>query len=122
MNSEFLNQKETKLSFKLRFNSRMIEIPIEQIVYLEGDCNYTLVCTKNHKKYVTAKTLKKCEAELDQSFVRIHKSHIINLNYIKMIDLDNKSSEITLELGKQVEVSRRKMKNLSDRMNILLGF
>jgi two-component system, LytTR family, response regulator len=115
MNHETLTQSSPK--FKLRFNNQLILIPIEQIVYLQGECNYTLVCTKNNKQYITAKTLKKCEAELDQRFVRVHKSHIININCIKAIDLDNKSNGITLELGKQVEVSRRKMKGLSNKMN-----
>ncbi len=104
--------------FKLRFNSHIISIPFEQIVYLEADINYTLVCTKNNKKYVTAKTLKKCGAILDQRFVRVHKSHIINVSCIKTMDWHNRLCEIVMDSGKQIEVSRRKMKDLTDRMNI----
>jgi two-component system LytT family response regulator len=55
----------------------------DDIVYIEGDNNYSNIHMKNGNKLVISKTLAYVEPKLsDYPFLRIHKSHIINLKYI----------------------------------------
>ncbi|MFN5982030.1 MAG: LytR/AlgR family response regulator transcription factor, partial [Fluviicola sp.] len=50
----------------------------------EADSNYTEIHLTNGKKVVSSKTLKEIELVLlTSSFIRVHKSHLINLNFIK---------------------------------------
>jgi two-component system, LytTR family, response regulator len=98
---------------KLHCSNRLITIPTEKIIRLEGDCNYTVVHTQN-KKYVSARTLKHFEGILDKDFfIRVHKSHIVNLRYMK--DVQPVNSEIKFDEGKPIEVSRRKLKEVVEK-------
>ncbi|MFN6084778.1 MAG: LytR/AlgR family response regulator transcription factor [Fluviicola sp.] len=55
-----------------------------EIIRAEADSNYTEIHLTNGKKVVSSKTLKEIELVLlTSSFIRVHKSHLINLNFIK---------------------------------------
>jgi DNA-binding LytR/AlgR family response regulator len=49
-------------------------------------------------------------------FVRVHKSHIVNMRYI--IDLEPACFEIKFEKGNSIGVSRRKLKELVKKFAI----
>ncbi|MBO4864022.1 MAG: response regulator transcription factor [Eubacterium sp.] len=52
------------------------------IILLRADSNYVKINTKNSERIVTC-TLKECEKKLGGlPFVRIHKSYIVNLDYV----------------------------------------
>ncbi len=56
---------------------------IDEIIHCKADSNYTEIHTTNGKKVVISKTLKSVEEMLDSSnFLRVHQSHLINLNYL----------------------------------------
>lgn len=56
----------------------------EDIVYLEASGNCTVLYFKDETRYLDTRTLKIYEDMLNpQTFYRIHKSHIINLDYLK---------------------------------------
>jgi two-component system, LytTR family, response regulator len=98
---------------KLSHSSHLVTIPVEKIVRLEGDCNYTVVHTQT-KKYVSARTLKHFEGILDENFfIRVHKSHIVNIRYMK--DVQPSNSEIKFDEGRPIEVSRRKLKEVVEK-------
>lgn len=98
---------------KLHHSNRLVTIPTEKIIRLEGDCNYTVVHTQN-KKYVSARTLKHFEGILDKNFfIRVHKSHIVNMRYMK--DVQSVNSEIKFDEGKPIEISRRKLKEVVEK-------
>lgn len=101
---------------KLHYSNRFVSIPVEKIIRLEGDCNYTVVHTQN-SQYVSSRTLKHFEDILDEDiFVRVHKSHIVNLRHIK--DLEPACFEIKFEKGNPIEVSRRKLKEVVKKFAI----
>jgi len=57
---------------------------VGDIVRLESDSNYTNVHLKNGEKILVSKPMKHFEDFLDETeFVRIHNSHIVNVNYLK---------------------------------------
>jgi len=101
---------------RVQCSSQWIQVPFKNIIRLEGECNYTIVYTA-HNKYVAAKTLKDFEKLLDGStFVRVHKSHIINMCYLQKLEIEKKSREISIEGGRQVEVSRRRLRKVIDKI------
>jgi two-component system, LytTR family, response regulator len=58
-------------------------LDINEIVSLQADSNYTIIHKQDMQKIVVSKTLKDFEELLDQNqFVRIHKSHIVNLKCV----------------------------------------
>lgn len=59
-------------------------LDVSEIVSLEADGNYTIIHCKDLQKKVITKTLKDFEEVLDDNrFVRIHKSYIVNLEYVR---------------------------------------
>jgi len=94
---------------------------IDDILRLEADGCYTTIVTKDKKNSVISRTLKDFEASLPKEyFFRIHKSHLINLKYIK--DYSNFSGNfVTMSDGSQVEISRRKTPEFIQRVKIFLN-
>lgn len=55
----------------------------DDIIRCESDGSYTMVHIKNNKKILLSKKIKDLEDLLsDLSFFRVHRSHIVNLNYV----------------------------------------
>ena len=78
------------------------------ILYCEADSNYCKIVCLDGKKIVLSKTLKFIEELLPTSvFQRIHKSYLVNLNYVTRF---NKTNELIVELsnGQTLPVSIRK--------------
>lgn len=65
-------------------------LKFEDIVYLKADNNSTDFKLKNDKIITAYKTLKHFEQTLPYNFVRIHKSYIVNVNYVSRIHFSKK--------------------------------
>ena len=75
---------------------------------LEAEDNYTHIYLKNGEKITTSKTIKVYEDMLERkNFFRIHKSHIININFIKKF-VKGDGGFVLMDDGKQIDVSRRR--------------
>ena len=58
-------------------------LDVNEIVSLQADSNYTIIHKQDMQKLVVTKTLKDFEDLLDgNQFVRIHKSHVVNIKCI----------------------------------------
>ena len=67
----------------VRENKRFVKVCIDEIIYIEGVGEYIQIFTEK-RKIVTKKGLNEFEKKLPQSgFLRIHKSHIVNLSKIE---------------------------------------
>ncbi|MDH4461851.1 MAG: LytTR family DNA-binding domain-containing protein [Flectobacillus sp.] len=83
-------------------------ISISDIVMLEGLSNYTFVHLSSGEKVLVSKTIKEFEESLlDNGFSRIHKSFLINLNYLVSIETKG-DLFVVLKTGQRVEISRRR--------------
>jgi DNA-binding LytR/AlgR family response regulator len=69
-------------------NDIMYKILIADILYLEADRNYCQVYTKE-KNYLLVNTLKNMEDKLPNTFQRIHRSYIVNLNHVNEFNHNN---------------------------------
>ena len=86
-------------------------VNIHDIVFCKADDNYTEVYFKDSKKLVS-KTLKYFEDILkDNSFARIHKSFLVNVNEITKYK-KGKGGSVILSNGKEIMVSSSKKANL----------
>ena len=97
-----------KEKFKLAIPDSKVTryIPIEEIIRLEADGNYTFIYKTGEKSFYSAKTLKEYDEILPGSkFLRVHRSHLVNIDHIVSYD---KQGSISMSDGSVVEVSRRK--------------
>ena len=83
-------------------------IETNDILYCQSQNNYTLLFTTNNRKLVLSKTLKEFEKLLDKYFfIRIHKSYLINPNYMKKY-YRNDGGYLVMQDGKSIPVSKSK--------------
>jgi two-component system LytT family response regulator len=76
------------------------------IAYLKAQGNYTEVHTRNGK-HLYSKTLKEIEGLLPPiSFVRVHRSYVVNVAYIKSYDRSLGQSHLVLDNTHVIPVSR----------------
>ena len=86
------------------------------IVYCQADGSYTHLYLLDGKKITTSKLLKQIEELLpDETFYRIHKSYIVNLNLINRCSKIDGFSVI-LENGIVLDVSERTKKEFLDKL------
>jgi two-component system, LytTR family, response regulator len=83
-NTSTLKNTLTSIVLKNQNNTQLVNI--EDIVRCEADDNYTRFYLANGQRILISKTLKE-HAELLEGnvFFRIHKSHLVNINYVKKI-------------------------------------
>ncbi len=101
-------QQKDPLAFKLALNTMegYYFFSPREIIRCEGNDNYTLFYLVNGKELLVSRTLKDFEEILtDHDFVRVHKSHLLNMGYVTRFD---KEGLIWLTNGEYIPVSRRK--------------
>lgn len=87
-------------------------VKVEDIVRCESDDYYTFFYFKNGERLLISKTLKENEELLKEyNFIRPHKSHLINILFIKSY-LKQDGGYILLTDGSKVPVSRRKKEKI----------
>ena len=81
----------------------------EDIVHLEASGNCTMIYFQNGEKYLDTRTLKVYEEILEpKRFCRIHKSHMINLAYLKEYLSDGGSTAV-LKDGTKLPISKGRL-------------
>ena len=91
-------------------------IPIDSIISCESDDNYTVLLLKNKRKIVVSSTLKEIEEILeDHSFIRVHRSYLVNLNEIEKY-LKGEGGYLVMSDGSTVDVSRTKKETLMKKL------
>lgn len=94
-------------------------VPINEIVRVESQSNYSLIYFLNRPKLTVTKTLKELEEQLSpHQFLRIHHSHLVNIEHV--IGYKNQDSGYLIVQGNDlVEISRRKKQEVLQRLNNL---
>ena len=92
-------------------------VPVEDIIHLNADDDYVEIITSD-RKYLKKETMNNYEKSLPQDiFIRVHRSSIINTNYIEKLERYGKESYIViLKDGSQVTVSKSRVKDLKDQL------
>jgi two-component system LytT family response regulator len=94
-------------------------VSTDDIIRCESDDYYTKFFFLNATSILISKTLKQNEAILsDFNFIRPHKSHLINIKYIKSY-LKVDGGYILMTDGSKIPVSRRKRESIVEILNHL---
>jgi two-component system LytT family response regulator len=92
---------------------------INEIIRCESSGSYTIFYVKNEDPLLISKSLGETEELLkDHQFERIHKSHLINLNYMRAF-IKNDGGFVEMQNGDKIPVSNRKREYL---MQLLKAF
>ncbi|CAG5070811.1 hypothetical protein DYBT9623_03265 [Dyadobacter sp. CECT 9623] len=102
---------DSRSSISVQSMGRTIYLTPDVITFLEGEGNYTFIYTNTGKKYLVSKTLKSLAELLNPNFMRVHKSYLVNADYI--VERMEDDRMLKLSCGKEVAVSRRKIKEVS---------
>jgi two-component system LytT family response regulator len=95
----------TRIVFKSR--GRILFLPVSEIRWIGAEENYVRLCTER-ETHLLRETMTHLEDRLDpHSFLRVHRSFIVNLQYVKEVrtDHDGESSVIMLD-GQKIAMSR----------------
>jgi len=116
-NNVFPKQLEILNNIFYHKNKERIAVPtkeglsflkIKEILYCISDGNYTEIYLENQQKIVVCKALKEIESLLiDVGFLRIHHSHVINLQKIKNY-IRGDGGYVVMDDNKMLNVSRSK--------------
>lgn len=101
-----IDNAKSSIQIKSQGVTRIIHL--SEIIYIEGDGPYATLFL-NNESIKTAKTIKSLILILNENFVRIHKSFLVNKNYIKGFNMD----KLILHNKQCLPVSRTGYKNLS---------
>ena len=96
----------TRIVFKSR--GRILFLPITDIRWIGAEENYVRICT-DRENHLLRETMANFESRLDpKSFIRVHRSAIVNLQYVKEIRTDSLEGEsfVLMQDGQKVPVSR----------------
>ena len=93
----------------------------DELIRLEAEGCYTKIVVKDGKDKLICRTLKVFEDSLPKErFFRTHKSHLINLTYIKEFSKLG-GTYVTMTDGSKVEISRRKAPEFIQKMKSALN-
>ena len=102
-------------SVALTTSTGLVFVKRADILYCLAENAYTNVYLKGGRKVTVSKHLKKVEQALPAStFVRIHDSHLINLQHLVRFVNDNHSC-VLMTNGEELCVSRNKKKEFLQR-------
>jgi two-component system LytT family response regulator len=88
-------------------SEKLFNLPVEEIIFLEASGDYTIITTKTDQ-FVSSSGIGKLEEILSpETFIRVHRSTIINLNFLKEIERHfNGGMVVKMQNGKSFPVSR----------------
>jgi two-component system LytT family response regulator len=83
-------------------------IKVEDVMYCEGDGNYTTFYLTPDQKHISSKTLKEYERILPaQQFVRAHQKYLVNVKFVKRY-LKGRGGTLVMTNGKSIDVAHSK--------------
>lgn len=110
------NNPIAKITVAEQFGFQIVNT--SDIMYLEADSNYTILHLSGLKKIVASRTMGDFEKILDpSSFFRIHKSIIININYLKAYS-SYEGNFVELNDGTSLSISRRRLPEFREAIKL----
>jgi two-component system, LytTR family, response regulator len=103
----------------LRQQDGTMHIPYAKIIYCSASSNYSCIYLEGGKKIIITKTLKWLQANLPTDlFMRLHRSQIINADFIHEKEILNKRVCFTMKNNISFSVSRRRNKQILPKVNL----
>ena len=88
-------------------SEKLYNLSVEEIIFLEASGDYTIITTKSDQ-FVSSSGIGKLEEIMNpEMFIRVHRSTIININFLKEIERHfNGGMIVKMQNGKSFPVSR----------------
>ncbi len=97
-------------------HEKLIVEALHNVVRLEANINYTLFVMESGKSKIMSYTLGMYGLLLCDAFLRVNRSCIINKNFVRFFDTENK--QIVLKDGTNVKISRRRWEEVYNTIAI----
>ena len=111
---ELISTDEKLKRIVVKKNNKIVIISVDKIKYLKAEDDYVNIVT-SEGSFLKQNRMKYYEEHLPDSFIRVHRSYIANLNEIKEISLLEKDSHIIiLKSGEKLPVSKSGYKKLKE--------
>jgi two-component system LytT family response regulator len=102
----------THLKFIFQTKKGQIVVDPDDIMYCLADGSYTSIVLSNHKKLIVSKRISEVEQQLDGAhFVRIHRSHLVNLQHAAQY-VNHASNVLIMSNGEELKVAEEKKKDV----------
>jgi two-component system, LytTR family, response regulator len=103
----------TRIVFKSR--GRILFLPVSEIRWISAEENYVRICTET-ESHLLRETMAHLEERLDpQMFLRVHRSSIVNLQYVKEVRTEPGGDfSVVLVSGQKVAMSRSYRSRVSE--------
>ena len=103
----------------VKLGDRILLIKIDDIIHIQAEEKYVFLYTADGKKHLTDYTLSTLETKLPEDLIRIHRSDMINVNYITEIRRGFNGTLIFIMSNQsKVSSSRSNSENLRTRFGI----
>jgi two-component system, LytTR family, response regulator LytT len=100
----------------IKHKSRFVKIRLADIMYAEASDNYSSIITES-AGYTLKTTLRNLLSTFPANFLQVHKSFVINLEYIKSFDTE----EIILENNKRLPIGKTHYAAILERLKFIKG-
>lgn len=99
------NSYANRIVFKSR--GRILFLPVSSIRWIGAEENYVRICTES-ESYLLREPIGRLEEKLDpQLFLRVHRSSIVNLQFVKEVRTENTGESVVILLnGQRLSMSR----------------
>ena len=113
-------KKTASFSLPIKLGDRILLIDYEDITYLKAEEKYIRVFTNAGKNYLTDGSLGKLVDNLPDYFIRVHRSYIVNQNYIREVRKFFKG-KLILVLNDRMETSITTGETYAGKVREILG-
>lgn len=109
------NRKHKKIGLPVQGGVQYF--PLDEIIRLQSQSNYTTFYLNQNRELLISKTLKEYDELLsDQGFVRVHQSHLINIDHISQYQKSD-GGYVILSDGSNVPLSKNYKENFLAAIN-----
>lgn len=120
MHQTYLEKQPSLNRIVVKKNDKITILPVNEVYFLEAMGDYVAFHTEK-ERYLKNGTMKFFEEQLDPSqFIRIHRSYIVNIEYLKHLEAYTKDSWLVwLSNSQKVYASRsgyKKLRQVTDRL------
>ncbi len=98
----------------IKDKTRFIRLEINDIIRLQGDRMYTDIISKERKYKVTGPISKVSGSFFDPFFMRVHRSHVVNINHIRQFE----GNMLYFEKG-EVQVGKKYREEVFKKLRVL---
>jgi two-component system LytT family response regulator len=105
--NQMLSESKPLTRVFVKDHGRMIAVPLQRVERFEACDDYVAICFEGRRHLLHARLHDLC-ARIDQTrFIRVHRSHIINVDYIRTLEpRDGSRLTVVLESGTRIPASR----------------